>query len=143
MQALVLGKLTLKKGRIDPVPLYGSPVPAGFPSPASDYIECNLDLNQYLIEHPAATYFVRAVGDSMKDSGIFEGDILIVDRSLPAANNNVVVASIDNELTVKRFRKDQKRIYLVPSNPVYPVFEIKEGMDVCIWGVVTYVIHKP
>lgn len=124
------------------IPFYETGVSAGFPSPAADYMESNLDLNEYLIEHPAATYFVRVEGDSMKNAGITTGDILIVDRALPVGNNSIVVASIDNELTVKRIEKVDNKIFLVPSNPAYPVIEVIEGMEMNIWGVVTYVIHS-
>ena len=125
------------------VSFYGTGISAGFPSPATDYMECNLDLNEYLIEHPAATYFVRVEGDSMKNAGIASGDILIVDRALPVGNNCIVVASIDNELTVKRLEKAENKVFLVPSNPEYPVIEVTGEMDLNIWGVVTFVIHEP
>ena len=118
------------------------PVAAGFPSPAEDYVEGKLDLNQHLIKHPAATFFVRVAGDSMIDAGIHPGDILIVDRSIEAIDKKVVIAIIDGELTVKRIRKTNSRVYLVPENSNYNPMQIKEEMNFEIWGVVTSVIHR-
>jgi DNA polymerase V len=122
-------------------PLFISEVPAGFPSPADDYIEKKLDLNKHLIRHPAATYFVKVSGDSMVEAGIRSKDLLIVDRALEPADKNVVVAVVNGELTVKRFRKIQEKVYLVPDNPDYSPLSIDENMNFEIWGVVTYVIH--
>lgn len=123
-------------------PLVGTKIPAGFPSPAQDYIEDSLDLNEFLVPRPASTYFVRVEGDSMIDAGIFSGDILVVDRSPEATHNKVVIAVIDNELTVKRLKIENGRYYLVPDNKEYPAVEIEEWMDMTIWGIATYVIHK-
>ncbi len=122
-------------------PLFLVPVAAGFPSPADDYIEQQLDLNRHLISHPAATFFVRVRGDSMLDAGIHSGDILIVDRALEPSDKKVVIAVIDGELTVKRIRMLDRRIYLQPENRDFEPTEITSGMDFTIWGVVTYVIH--
>jgi len=123
-------------------PLAQSYVPAGFPSPADDYIERRLDLNEHLIRHPAATFFVRVTGDSMTGAGISSGDLLVVDRSLEPVDNSVVIAGVDGELTVKRIRKQKGRVYLVPDNDGYEPIEIKEEMNFEIWGVATSVIHK-
>jgi len=120
-----------------------SSVSAGFPSPADDYIEGRLDLNQHLIRHPAATFFVRVDGDSMIDAGIHPGDILIVDRALEPKDRNVVIANINGELTVKRIRIKYKKILLMPENENYPPLPIPADMDFQVWGVVTYVIHEP
>lgn len=125
-----------------PLPLFLARVSAGFPSPADDYLEDHLDLNQYLVKHPAATFFVRAAGDSMVDTGIHTRDVLVVDRSLEPGNNSVVIAVIDGELTVKRIMKSGGKLFLVPANPRYQPIEIQEGMDFEVWGVVTNVIHK-
>ena len=122
-------------------PLFLVPVSAGFPSPADDYIENCLDLNKHLIQHPAATFFVRVKGDSMIDAGIHSGDILIVDRSLAATDKKVVIAIIDGELTVKRIRMIAEKIYLLPENDDYNSTEITPSMNFTIWGVVTNVIH--
>jgi DNA polymerase V len=123
-------------------PLYLSQVPAGFPSPADDYMEGSLDLNTHLIKHPAATFFVRAIGESMKNAGIYSGDILIVDRSLEADDNTVVIAAVNGELTVKRLKKEANLLSLVSDNEEYAPIPISEGMDFSIWGVVTTVIHE-
>ena len=122
-------------------PLFLVPVSAGFPSPADDYIENSLDLNKFLIKHPAATFFVSVKGDSMIDAGIHSGDILIVDRSLDATDKRVVIAVVDGEFTVKRIRIIDKKIYLLPENSNFSSTEITESMDFTIWGVVTNVIH--
>ena len=124
------------------LPLFASYVAAGFPSPADDYLECGLNLNEYLIRHPAATFFVRARGDSMRGAGIFNNDILVVDRALEATNRDVVLAVIDGEFTVKRFRKKDGRLSLVAENPGYRSIEISEERSFEVWGVVTYVIHQ-
>jgi len=122
-------------------PLFLAQVSAGFPSPADDYIEGKLDLNKHLIKHPAATFFVRVTGDSMIDAGIHSGDLLIVDRSLEPTDNHVVVAVVNGELTVKRIRKKEDQLLLVPENKNYSPLRINEEMDFEIWGVVTSVIH--
>lgn len=123
--------------------LFLNPVSAGFPSPASDYIDKNIDLNDVLIKNKPATFLVRALGDSMINSGIFPGDILIVDKSINPEHKNIVVAVLNGEFTVKRFIKEQNKILLRPENNKYKDFEIKEDDDFKIWGVVTFVIHNP
>src|SRR3989338_6758465 len=102
------------------LPLYSSSVRAGFPSPADDYIEKHLDLNNYLIKHPAATFLVRAQGDSMLNAGIHDGDILVVDRSLEPGHGRIVIAALNGELTVKRLYRHQGEVKLVAENPEYP-----------------------
>lgn len=124
------------------IPLYSSTVRAGFPSPADDYIETMLDLNEYLIKHPAATFFVRASGDSMINAGIHSGDILVVDRSLDATNGKIVIAALNGELTVKRLLRQDGQAKLVAENPNFPPLDITDEYDVVIWGVVTSVIHQ-
>ena len=96
--------------------LFLSPVPAGFPSPASDYIDKSIDLNEILIKNKVATFLVRALGDSMVEAGIFSGDILIIDKSITPANKNIVVAILNGEFTVKRFIKNGNKIFLQPEN---------------------------
>jgi DNA polymerase V len=123
-------------------PLFVVPVTAGFPSPAEDYIEGKLDLNKYLITHPAATFFVRVTGESMIDAGIHPGDILIVDRALEPADKNVVIAVIDGEFMVKRIRMVQSKIFLMPENKNFKPLEIENEMNFEVWGVVTNVIHQ-
>jgi DNA polymerase V len=123
-------------------PTYTSTISAGFPSPADDYIENNLDLNAMVVKHPAATFYVRVEGDSMKDAGIQSGDLLVVDRAVEAVDGKIIVAILNGEFTVKRISIKGKRIQLVPENPLYSPIEIAEGSDFQVWGVVTYVIHQ-
>ncbi len=123
-------------------PLFEAKVPAGFPSPAADYEQDKLDLNKYLINNPAATYFVRVSGDSMEGAGIHHEDLLIVDRSLEPRDKNIVIAAVNGELTVKRIRMRNKRVILEPENSNYASREISEDSEFEIWGVVTNVIHK-
>lgn len=118
------------------LPLYQDRIKAGFPSPADDFLEMRLDLNTYLIKHPASTYFVRVDGDSMTDAGISNGDILIVDKSLEPQNNSIVIACINREFTVKYFMKQNNRIYLVPANIKYNSIRIENSDDFEIWGTV-------
>ncbi len=125
-----------------PPPLYAARVAAGFPSPADDYIEGKLDLNQHLVKHPAATFFVRVEGDSMIGAGIHSGDILVVDRSLKPCHGKIVIAVLNGELTVKRLEQRKGILRLLPENNSYPAVEITAAMDFMIWGVVTNVIHS-
>jgi len=131
----------LEKGEKMELPLYTEGVPAGFPSPADDFTEYKLDLNEFLIKHPASTYFVRVVGDSMEGAGIHSDDLLIVDRSVEPTSGRIVIAMIDGEFTVKRLRRIDGRLYLAPENPEYEAIEMSDGMELTIWGVVTNVIH--
>lgn len=116
-------------------------VAAGFPSPAEDYTEGPLDLNRHLIPHPAATFFVRAKGDSMIGAGIHTGDLLIVDRALHATDGSIVIAVVSGELTIKRLCQWDDALWLMPENPAYGPIAITEEMDFEVWGVVTCVIH--
>ena len=124
------------------MPLFSDSVSAGFPSPATDYLENKLDLNEYLVKHPAATFIVKASGPSMMQAGIFSGDLMIVDRSITPKNDNIVIASVFGDLTVKKLRQKGSALFLVSANNEYPSIEVKEEMECFIWGVVTYVIHK-
>jgi len=124
------------------LPLFSTKVSAGFPSPADDYLEGKLDLNQHLVKHPSATFFVRVSGDSMINTGIFPDDILVVDRSLEPVSGKVVIAVIDGELTVKRLHREKGGVQLLPENDNYPPIVITEAQDFSIWGVVTNVIHN-
>ena len=123
------------------LPVFLGRLPAGFPSPADDYLEGKLDLNRHLIKHPAATFFVRVTGDSMIGAGIHSGDLLVVDRSLEPSDKNVVVAVLDGELTVKRLFKQHGVLRLLPENLNYQPIEITPQQTIEIWGVVTNVIH--
>lgn len=133
---------SFKKKQSINLPLYISRVKAGFPSPADDYIEKQLDLNEYLIKHPASTFFVRVEGDSMIDAGIHSGDILIVDKSLEPKNNKIVIAVVNGELTVKRIKKTGGKVFLIAENDNYSPIEITGDTDFVIWGIVTNVIHS-
>jgi DNA polymerase V len=117
-------------------------VHAGFPSPASGYYTGPVDLNRHLIQDPTATFIVRVSGDSMIGAGIFDGDEIIVDRSLDARDGSVVVAVVDSELTIKRLRIDEGGIRLVPENPAYPEIILEEMSELTIWGVVTRCLHR-
>ena len=124
-------------------PLFLVPVSAGFPSPADDYLDAGLDLNTYLITHPAATFFVRVTGESMIGAGIHCGDLLIVDRAIQPAHNHVVIAVLHGELTVKRLHKRHQTLCLVSDNAQFAPIQISDTTGFEIWGVVTYVIHRP
>ncbi|MCP4393009.1 MAG: translesion error-prone DNA polymerase V autoproteolytic subunit [Alphaproteobacteria bacterium] len=124
------------------LPLCGSNIQAGFPSPADDFWESSLDLNEHLIKHPSATFFVRVSGNSMIGAGIHEGDILIVDRSLDPANGKIVIAAIDGMLTVKRLLIKDGKMLLMPENSEFQPIEVNEFSSVHVWGVVTNVIHE-
>ena len=113
-----------------------------FGSPASDYIEKSLDLNQYLVPHKAATYFLKVSGDAMKNAGIIDGDFLVVDRSLKIENNQIIVVEQDGELVVRRFKNANNQIYLMPENEKYrPVF-LRSPENLVIWGSVSAVFRK-
>lgn len=124
-----------------PIPLYSSKVAAGFPSPAQDYVERTLDLNELCIKRPAATYFVRVEGDSMQDAGIFSGDILVVDRSLQAQHGDVVIAQWQGEFTVKELCT-QPRLQLMPRNSAYAPLILQEGSELQLFGVVSAVVRQ-
>ena len=121
------------------LPLFIHSVPAGFPSPADDYLENTLDLNTYLIKHPAATYLARAKGHSMEGCGIFDGDLLIVDRSLEAQDGQIIIAALDGELTCKILDRKQQR--LIAANKHYPPIQIHEYSELIIEGVVIHSIR--
>lgn len=124
------------------ITLFLCPVAAGFPSPAEDYIEGQINLHEMLVHNSAATFFLRAQGSSMLGAGIYDGDLLVVDRSLEATHGRVVIAALDGELLVKRLECRKGRTYLTPANDGYPAIDITEREHVHIWGVVAYAIHK-
>lgn len=115
---------------------------AGFPSPAQDYMEQAIDLNKEIVKHPASTFYGRVVGDSMRDEGIEEGDILVIDKSLELIDNDLAVCFIDGEFTVKRVRLETDAAWLVPSNPDYPLIKVTKENEFIVWGIVTYTIKK-
>lgn len=116
-------------------------VVAGFPSPAEQYLEPQLDLNELLIKRPAATFFVRVKGDSMIGEGIRDGDLLVVDRSLTPASGDVIIAAVDGEFTVKTFRKDKDGVRLEPANPAFPLIRLRPGQKLDYFGKVMANIH--
>lgn len=124
------------------LPVFSNRVPAGFPSPAEDHLEGKLDLNQHLIRRPAATFFVRASGESMRDAGIFDGDILVIDRSITPVAGDVVIAVLHGDLTVKRLMKAGPEAWaLKAENAAFPNIPVdEEGCE--IWGVVTNSIRR-
>jgi len=138
MKLEIYRNLPVKEGLF---PMFCTRISAGFPSPADDYIENSLDLNEYLIKHPAATFFIRVTGESMTGAGINSGDILIVDRSVTAVNGSIIVAVLNGEFTVKRLVRRGSVIILSPENPAYKAMEITNGSEFEVWGVVMHVIH--
>ena len=132
--------------QISPNPLWldicGWSVPAGFPSPAADHTHKRIDLNEHLIRNGDATHVFRVRGDSMTGIGIYEGDKLLVDRSIEPKHNHIVLAVLNNEFTVKRLHKRGGVIKLIAENPIYPPIVIKPEEELTIWGVVTFNLHK-
>lgn len=124
------------------IPFAQELISAGFPSSAENFIQQPLDLNDLVIKHATATFFVKVIGDSMIDAGIRSNDILIVDRSLTPTNNKVVVVRINDEFTVKRIQYAADKIMLLADNDNYKPIEITKSTDFEIWGVVTFVIHQ-
>lgn len=124
------------------IPLYTTAVQAGFPSPADDFIEKHLDLNEHLIKRPEATFFVRVRGESMLGAGIHDGDILIVDRSCSIYPGNIIIAALDGELTVKRLLKENGQIILSAENPLYQPITVTPESDFLVWGRVQHAIHS-
>lgn len=117
-------------------------VRAGFPSPAADFIDVSIDLNKHLIKHPSATFYARAKGDSMKDAGIFDGDLLIVDKSIDPADGKIAICYVNGEFTVKRIKKEKGEVWLIPANIAYQPIKMEEGSSLTIWGIVTHVIKS-
>jgi len=130
---------TTKRFRI---PLLNDSVSAGFPSPADDYTEENIDLNEHLISNPFSTFFLKVKGESMINAGIKDKDLIIVDKSLIAKPGDIVIAMIDGEFTIKRLSIKNDELYLKAENHNYPDFRFKTHIDVQIWGVVIYSIHS-
>ena len=124
------------------IPFYQSNVPAGFPSPAEDFMDLDLNLQEYLVQHPSPTFCGRVTGDSMQNAGICSGDVMVVDRALEPQNNTIVLAILDGEFTVKRIQKKGQELYLKPENSKFKPIQITEEMNFQVWGVVTHIIHK-
>ena len=126
------------------IPIYEGGVSEGFPSPAEDYLDIDLNLHKHLVKHPAATFFILAKGSSMEDGGIGDNDLLVVDKSLDVKHGDIVVAVLNGEFVVKRYLIINKTIHLRAENKSqnYPTIIINEEMDFEIWGIVTHTIHK-
>ncbi|CAQ89429.1 translesion error-prone DNA polymerase V autoproteolytic subunit [Escherichia fergusonii] len=121
------------------LPLFSDLVPCGFPSPAADYVEQRIDLNQLVIQHPSATYFVKAAGDSMIEAGIGDGDLLVVDSAITASHGDIVIAAVDGEFTVKRLQL-RPSVQLVPMNSSYSPITLGSEESLNVFGVVTHVV---
>ena len=124
------------------IPFMKGGVSAGFPSPAADFMENNIDLNKELSENPLATFYIKDKGNSMINAGINDKDVLVVDRSIEPRNNAIAICFIDGEFTVKRIQVAQDCLYLMPENPNYQPIKVTEENQLIIWGMVTYVIKK-
>jgi DNA polymerase V len=138
----VLDIYVLEESILANIPIFTNSVQAGFPSPAEDYMDLDLNLQDHLIQNPSATFCVRAVGESMKNAGIKSGDIMLVDKSLTPKNRSIVLAVIDGEFTIKRVNVSEKELYLIPENENFSPIKITQEMDFQVWGIVTYIIHK-
>lgn len=117
-------------------------ISAGFPSPAADYLEAVLDLNEVLIKNPSATFYGTVKGNSMTDAGVEDGDLLVIDRAVPYRPNALAVCYLDGEFTLKRLQRKGENLYLMPANPRYQPIQVREGSDFAVWGIVTYIIKK-
>tara|TARA_Y100001968_G_scaffold258023_1_gene244917 strand:+ start:1056 stop:1502 length:447 start_codon:yes stop_codon:yes gene_type:complete len=124
------------------IPLAKEAISAGFPSPAEDYMDPGIDLNKYLIKNPISTFFLRVNGNSMNNAGIYNNDLVIIDRSINPIPGHIVVAILDGEFTLKRLVKDQGTYFLKADNPNYPAINLYKYVAIQIWGVATYSIHK-
>ena len=122
------------------LPFVDSGISAGFPSPALDFIDWSIDLNKHLIKHPSATFYGRVKGDSLKNAGIENGDLLIIDRSLEPTNGKIAVCYIDGEFTAKRIQINKDEILLIPENENYQTLKVTADNNFLIWGIVTHVI---
>jgi len=122
--------------------MFGASVPAGFPSPAADHTRKRIDLNEHLLLNREASFLFRVTGDSMIRIGIFDGDTIIVDRSIEPRHNHIVLAVVDEEFTVKRLHKRGGVVRLLPENPAYEAIDFQDGQELRVWGVVTYNLRK-
>ena len=131
-----------KLARASAVPMFVSRVAAGFPSPATDYMQDGLDLNEYLVQHKAASFLFEVKGDSMKNAGIMDGDKVVVDRSIEPRHGKIVIAVVEGEFTIKRLYRRAGRIELRPDNQAYPVIPIPPDTQLEVWGVVVGVVRR-
>ena len=138
----ITGIYSPQHSKTEKLPYFTESVQAGFPSPAQDHFEKQLDLNELLVKHPAATFFVNVQGISMIDAGIHSGDILVVDRALEPVDGKIIIAVVNGEFTVKRLSKKDNQVWLVSENSEFSDIHINNDTDFEVWGVVTYVINK-
>ena len=124
------------------LPLVGWHISCGSPSPAEEYLESELDINELLIAHPEVPLYVRVSGDSMEGAGVCEGDVLVVDRALDARENAIIVALVNGECMVKRLVTSGDKLFLMPENPLHDPLPITEEMEFRVWGIATYGIHR-
>ena len=117
-------------------------ISAGFPSPADDFKEIRISLDEELVKNKDATFYARVSGESMIEAGLDDGDLLVIDRSLNPESGKIAVCFIDGEFTVKRIKKEKDKLYLIPENNKYKTIELKEENELIIWGIVEYVIKK-
>jgi DNA polymerase V len=125
------------------LPMLPFQISAGFPSPALDFVDLSIDLNKQLIEHPSATYYGRVKGESMKNAGINDGDLLVIDKSIEPIDGKIAVCYFDGEFTLKRIKIKKDGLWLMPENEEYKPIKIEEGNSLTIWGIITYIIKKP
>jgi DNA polymerase V len=124
------------------LPLIDAGIHAGFPSPAEDFADISIDLNQELIKNPSSTFYARVKGDSMKDAGIHDGDLIIIDKSLEPANGKIAVCFIDGEFTIKRIKIESNCCWLVPANDDFNPIKVTEENEFLVWGIVVHVIRS-
>jgi DNA polymerase V len=124
------------------LPVAGSTIQAGFPSPAAEYEDDSLDINDIVVSNPSATFYVRVKGNSMLDANINDGDILVVDRSIEASHGKIVIAVVDGDFTVKTLFNKDGLVKLIPANPEFPEIVFNNQQELNVWGVVSYIIHK-
>ena len=126
------------------LPLVDTGISAGFPSPALDFVDKSIDLNKHIVKHPAATFYGRVKGDSLKNAGINDGDLLVIDKSLEPVNGKIAVCYIDGEFTAKRIKIDREKgeAFLIPENEAYKPIRVDKDNEFLIWGIVTHVIKK-
>lgn len=124
------------------IPMVSGGISAGFPSPALDFVDLSIDLNKHLIKHPSATFYGRVKGHSMKDEGINDGDLLVIDKSLDPVNGKVAVCYIDGEFTIKKIKLEENACWLVPANEKYKPIKVTPDNEFIIWGIVTHVIKS-
>lgn len=124
------------------IPLISSNIQAGFPSPALDFIDLSIDLNKYVVKHPSSTFYGRVQGDSMKDAGIGDGDLLVIDKGIEPSDGKIAICFIDGEFTLKRIKIDKDECWLAPANENYKPIKVSTENNFMIWGIVTFTIKS-